>query len=99
MAKIVLIALLFVVWFFACATLWAQIFPTEDVYSLARTLSIYSDENIYNLAATLGMMISGAGSLALTWLSILLLRCHARHSTSPHPLQNKHRCDQHGDDA
>jgi len=60
------VTLLFVVWFVACATLWAQIFPIENVYSLARMLCIYGDENIYDLAAALGMMFSGVVSLVLT---------------------------------
>lgn len=33
------VALLFVIWFVACVTLWAQIFPMEDVYSLALALT------------------------------------------------------------
>lgn len=97
--RLVTIALLFVVWFVACATLWAQIFPIENVYSLARMLCIYGDENIYDLAAALGMMFSGAVSLVLTWLSVVFLRRHANYLTSPHPLQNKHRRHQHGDDG
>ncbi|GEM_PF-2313614 len=99
MAKTVLVALLFVIWFVACATLWAQIFPIENIYSLACMLCIYSDEKIYDLAAALGMIIPGAVSLVLTWLSVVFLRRQARYLTSPHPLQNKHRRDQHGDDA
>ena len=93
------VALLFVVWFVACATLWAQIFPIENVYWLARVLSIYGDENIYDLAAALGMMFPGAVSLVLTWLPVVFLRRHANYLTSPPPLQNKHRRHQHGDDG
>lgn len=97
--RLVTIALLFIVWFFACATLWAQLFPIENVYWLARTLSIYGDENIYDLAAALGIIVSGTGSLALTWLSVVLLRRSSCHPASSHSLKNKHRCDKHGDDA
>lgn len=93
------VVLISVVWFFVCATLWAQIFPIENIYSLARMLCIYGDENIYDLAAALGITIPSAVSLVLTWLSVVFLRRHASYLTSPHPLQNKHRRDQHGDDA
>ncbi len=88
--------LISVIWFFTCATLWAQLFPIENVYWLAGTLNIYGDETIYDLAAALGIIVSSAGSLALTWLSIVLLRRRSSCPGSPHPLQNKHRRHQHG---
>ncbi len=90
------IALFFMIWFFTCATLWAQLFPIENVYWLAGTLSIYGEENIYDLAAALGIVVSGAGSLALTWLSLKCLRRNACRLTSPHTLKDKHRRHQHG---
>ncbi len=93
------VVLISVIWLFTCATLWAQLFPLEKVYSLAGTLSLYGVENIYDLAAALGIIVSGAGSLALTWLSIVLLRRCSTCPGSPHTLQNKHRRHQHGDDG
>lgn len=88
--------LMSVILFFTCATLWAQLFPIENVCWLAGTLSIYGEENIYDLAAALGIIISGAGSLALTWLSLMFLRRNACRLTLPHTLKDKHRRHQHG---
>lgn len=93
------VVLISVVWFFICATLWAQLFPLEKVYLLAGTLSIYGEETIYDLAAAPGIIVSGAGSLVLTWLSIVLLRRRSICPGSPHPLKNKYRRHQHGGDG
>lgn len=72
-SKILVAAVLIVVWFFIINIVWAEIFTIQRGYQLADILGVSGDEDVYNLIADISLVVGSAGACLFTFLSMKFL--------------------------
>lgn len=72
-SKILVAAVLIVVWFFIINIVWAEIFTIQRGYQLADILEVSADEDVYDLIADISLVVGNAGACLFTFLTLRFL--------------------------